>query len=447
MKTKHDWKGYFFIMMGLLLIGCAIQKPQTPFQPQALQAGGYSQKVDNFLVILDASGSMAEHYKGESKLDYAKEIVSRMNQTIPDLKLTGGLREFSPSLWSGELTSLVYGQTAYTKAGLEGALQQVKRAGGHTPLAVAIDAAGDDLASARGDIALIVVGDGEHGDIALGENSMDRAPVVAAENLKSLFGDRLCIYAVQVGDSPTGKWVMEQVARAGQCGFMANADDIASADGMADFVEKVFFAKVRKPMDSDGDGVTDDLDQCPNTPRGVKVDARGCPLDTDGDGVPDHLDQCPDTPKGVKVDKQGCPIDTDGDGVPDYLDECPDTPKGATVNSVGCWALKGVVLFDVNKSELKPAAYPLLDEVVSIMKKNPDIRGFIEGHTDSTGPAAYNQQLSEKRARSVEAYIETHGIDRARFSVKGYGESKPIAPNDTPEGRQENRRVELRRTR
>jgi OOP family OmpA-OmpF porin len=276
---------------------------------------------------------------------------------------------------------------------------------------------------------------------------MDRAPVVAAENLKSLFGDRLCIYAVQVGDSPTGKWVMEQVARAGQCGFMANADDIASADGMADFVEKVFFAKVRKPMDSDGDGVTDDLDQCPNTPRGVKVDARGCPLDSDGDGVPDHLDQCPDTPKGVKVDKQGCPIDTDGDGVPDYLDECPDTPKGATVNSVGCWALKGVVLFDVNKSELKPAAYPLLDEVVSIMKKNPDIRGFIEGHTDSTGPAAYNQQLSEKRARSVEAYIETHGIDRARFSVKGYGESKPIAPNDTPEGRQENRRVELRRTR
>jgi len=291
------------------------------------------------------------------------------------------------------------------------------------------------------------VGDGEHGDIALGESNMDRAPVVAAENLKSLFGDRLCIYTVQVGDSATGKWVMEQVARAGQCGFMANADDIASADGMADFVEKVFFAKVRRPMDSDGDGVTDDLDRCPNTPKGVKVDARGCPLDTDGDGVPDHLDQCPDTPKGVKVDKQGCPIDTDGDGVPDYLDECPDTPKGATVNSVGCWALKGVVLFGVNKSELKPAAYPLLDEVVSIMKKNPDIRGFIEGHTDSTGSEAYNQQLSEKRARAVEAYIESHGIDRARFSVKGYGETKPLAPNDTPEGRQENRRVELRRTR
>jgi len=444
MMTKHDWKGLFFIMMGFLLIGCATQKPQTPFQPQALQAGGYSQKVDNFLVILDASGSMAEAYKGQQKLDYAKKIVSRMNQTIPDLKLTGGLREFSPSLWSGELTSLVYGQTAYSKAGLEDGLQQVKRAGGYSPLAVAMDAAGDDLASAQGDIALIIVGDGDHGDIALGENNMDRAPVVAAENLKSLFGDRLCIYTVQVGDSATGKWVMEQVARAGQCGFPVNADDIASADGMADFVEKVFFEKT---MDSDGDGVTDDLDQCPNTPRGVKVDARGCPLDSDGDGVPDNLDKCPDTPKGVKVDTQGCPLDTDGDGVPDYLDECPDTPKGATVNRVGCWALKGVVLFDVNKSDLKPAAYPLLDETVTIMKKNPDITGFIEGHTDSTGSEAYNQQLSEKRARAVEAYIESHGIDPARFSVKGYGETKPIAPNDTPAGRQENRRVELRRTR
>ena len=144
--TKLYWKGLFFSVMGLLLIGCATQKPQTPFQPQAIQAAGYSQKVDNFLVILDASGSMDEAYKGQKKLDYAKQIVSRMNQTIPDLKLTAGLREFSPSVWTGDLTRLVYGQTAYSKAGLEDGVKQVKRAGGHSPLAVAIDAAGDDLA-------------------------------------------------------------------------------------------------------------------------------------------------------------------------------------------------------------------------------------------------------------------------------------------------------------
>jgi OOP family OmpA-OmpF porin len=448
--TKYYWKGLFFITMGLLLIGCATQKPQTPFQPQAIQAGGYSQKVDNFLVILDASGSMAEAYKGQQKLHYAKEIVSRMNQTIPDLKLTGGLRDFSPSVWSGELTRLVYGQTAYSKAGLEDALQQVKRAGGYSPLAVAMDAAGDDLASARGDIALIVVGDGEHGDIALGESNMDRAPVVAAENLKSLFGERLCIYTVQVGDSATGKWVMDQVARAGQCGFMVNADDIASADGMADFVEKVFFAKVRKPMDSDGDGVTDDLDRCPDTPRGVKVDAQGCPLDTDGDGVPDYLDKCPDTPKGVKVDTQGCPLDSDGDGVPDYLDECPDTPKGAKVNEKGCWVLAGVelktgnVLFDTGKWDIKAQAYPILDEALAILKKEPTLKVEVQGHTDNVGARAYNQKLSERRAKAVMEYFIDKGIEPERLSAAGYGFSRPTASNDTREGRTLNRRVELK---
>jgi len=90
------------------------------------------------------------------------------------------------------------------------------------------------------------------------------------------------------------------------------------------------------PIDSDGDGVPDYLDKCPDTPKGVAVDANGCPLDSDGDGVPDYLDKCPDTPKGVAVDANGCPFDTDGDGVPDYLDKCPNTPKGIAVDANGC---------------------------------------------------------------------------------------------------------------
>ncbi len=90
------------------------------------------------------------------------------------------------------------------------------------------------------------------------------------------------------------------------------------------------------PMDSDGDGVLDGLDQCADTPRGAKVDARGCPMDSDGDGVLDGLDQCADTPKGATVDAKGCPTDSDGDGVFDGLDQCADTPRGATVDARGC---------------------------------------------------------------------------------------------------------------
>jgi len=87
--------------------------------------------------------------------------------------------------------------------------------------------------------------------------------------------------------------------------------------------------------DSDGDGVADNLDRCPDTPQGASVDAQGCPSDSDNDGVPDGLDRCPNTPEGVTVDAQGCPADSDGDGVPDYLDKCPDTPSGARVDTIG----------------------------------------------------------------------------------------------------------------
>jgi outer membrane protein OmpA-like peptidoglycan-associated protein len=90
------------------------------------------------------------------------------------------------------------------------------------------------------------------------------------------------------------------------------------------------------PADTDGDGVIDRRDDCPGTPRGAIVDARGCPADSDGDGVWDGIDQCPDTPKGWPVDQNGCPADSDGDGVPDGEDACPATPAGATVNDTGC---------------------------------------------------------------------------------------------------------------
>jgi outer membrane protein OmpA-like peptidoglycan-associated protein len=90
------------------------------------------------------------------------------------------------------------------------------------------------------------------------------------------------------------------------------------------------------PSDSDGDGVPDGIDRCPTTVAGAAVDSRGCSQDTDGDNIPDGLDRCPDTPSGVLVDARGCPKDSDGDGIPDGLDRCSDTPRGATVDALGC---------------------------------------------------------------------------------------------------------------
>ncbi len=197
------------------------------------------------------------------------------------------------------------------------------------------------------------------------------------------------------------------------------------------------------PKDTDGDGVIDKLDKCPDTPRGVTVDQSGCPLDTDGDGVYDYLDKCPGTPKGVSVDSHGCPLDSDHDGVCDYLDQCPNTPVGAKVDKRGCWVLGGV-LFDVDKWTIRPQFMSLLDDVVRVLKENPDLRLEIQGHTDNTGSFKYNMKLSKKRAKAVMNYLVERGISPSRLIAKGYGYTMPVASNDTPEGRAKNRRVELK---
>jgi OOP family OmpA-OmpF porin len=199
------------------------------------------------------------------------------------------------------------------------------------------------------------------------------------------------------------------------------------------------------PVDSDGDGVTDDMDKCPDTPAGVKVDAKGCPLDSDGDGVADYMDQCPNTPKGAPVDGSGCPLDSDGDGVADHMDKCPGTPAGAKVDSDGCLqelTLRNIT-FATNSANLTAEAKQVLGPIAEVLKGRPDIKAVnVVGHTDSAGAAAYNQSLSEARANAVADYFRSAGVE-ADVSASGAGESSPVADNKTAEGRAQNRRVEL----
>jgi outer membrane protein OmpA-like peptidoglycan-associated protein/outer membrane protein W len=129
-------------------------------------------------------------------------------------------------------------------------------------------------------------------------------------------------------------------------------------DGVPDYLDKCSNTPIGVkvdasgcPLDSDGDGVPDYLDKCQSTPTGVTVDANGCPLDSDGDGVPDYLDKCPNTPTGVQVDANGCPLDSDGDGIPDYLDKCPNTAAGVKVDANGCPIKKVVVMTEVMSSD------------------------------------------------------------------------------------------------
>ena len=205
----------------------------------------------------------------------------------------------------------------------------------------------------------------------------------------------------------------------------------------------------RKNSDSDGDGVMDCDDQCPDTPAGVGVNEVGCSIDSDGDGVPDDIDQCPNTPAGVKVDEVGCPLDSDGDGVPDYLDKCPNTPLGAPVDADGCQIDHTVVIqnieFAFDSAVIEDQFKAELDAVVPRLSNNAKVVAIVVvGHTDSVGAAEYNQGLSERRANAVRDYLADQGVEADKMTAIGRGEEEPIASNATPEGRAENRRVELK---
>lgn len=171
--------------------------------------------------------------------------------------------------------------------------------------------------------------------------------------------------------------------------------------------------------------------------------------DSDGDGVVDSRDECPNTPKGVAVTEFGCPKDSDGDGVPDYKDKCPGTTKGVRVNANGCEIVANITInttadhFDFDSAKLKGAMMTALDKVADMLKASRG-KEMIEvvGHTDSVGPTAYNQGLSERRAQAAADYLAGKGI--SDVTVKGMGESSPVADNATREGRAMNRRVEIR---
>lgn len=204
--------------------------------------------------------------------------------------------------------------------------------------------------------------------------------------------------------------------------------------------------------DTDGDGITDNVDRCPNE-FGPKEN-NGCPWgDADGDGVTDNLDNCPNTPSGVKVDSNGCPIDTDGDGFPDYQDKCPNEhgvspdgcPKAETV--VKNINVGFVVEYETNSATITPASLDMVktkaNEIKRAFEIYPNMTLYIDGHTDSKGAASYNKKLSQKRAASVVKALEANGVSEGALTPRGLGEDVPKCTNDTEEGRQCNRRVEV----
>lgn len=389
------------LLLSFIVSSCTpkVIPPEPAFTPYDYSAmvkrGEYQKKVDNFLVIFDASSSMKMNYKDEMKFRLAKRIANNMNLTIPELEMVAGTHLFGPTpynLWSGDI-DLLYGMTQYTQAGFANSLATVTTTGGGTPMDLAIAAATRELSGTKGNIAVIVISDAED----IGDESVN-----AAALLKSKYKDRICIYTILIGDKPGSKEIMDGIAAAGGCGYSTDYERLSTPSGMADFVRDVFLKKgvVKK-----------------TAPALVRV-IKAFPVDSDGDGVFDDKDACPATPRGIKVNDVGCPL-----------------PIKKT-------SIELRVEFDVDKYFIRQQYGQTLKEFADFLNNYPNLHVLLEGHTDNTGTEAYNQKLSERRAASVKQYLVTYfRINSRRITTKGYNFSKPESNNMTDAGRQRNRRV------
>ncbi len=202
-------------------------------------------------------------------------------------------------------------------------------------------------------------------------------------------------------------------------------------------------------VDSDGDGVMDALDKCPNTPKGTKVDGSGCKLP---DLVNKTVIQKVIEPAPMSFDNEECPIktdlpDRDRDGVEDSIDQCPNTPCDFSVDKKGC-PLKAIlrIHFNTAKWDIRPESLPKVEKFAQFLIKNKGSLVRIEGHTDSRGSDNYNMVLSKKRAESVRKKLIELGVSPSRLTAVGKGEKEPIATNKTAEGMAKNRRIEVHLT-
>lgn len=243
--------------------------------------------------------------------------------------------------------------------------------------------------------------------------------------------------------------------RAGEKKFKGCPAD-ADKDGIADADDKcpsqAGVAKFNGCPDSDDDGIADTADKCP-TQAGVEK-FNGCP-DTDGDGIADAKDRCPEE-AGI-AELRGCAAkDTDNDTVADHRDNCPNE-AGDPANA-GCPAankqlvaiadkkieIKDRVYFDTGKSTIQRRSFALLDQIATVLAQHPEIeRLAVEGHTDNVGEPERNKQLSQERAQAVLDYLAGKGVEAARLKAEGFGQDRPVATNDTEEGRATNRRVDF----
>lgn len=221
-------------------------------------------------------------------------------------------------------------------------------------------------------------------------------------------------------------------------------DPDTDGDGLNDGLE-VRTETDPRSSDTDGDGLMDGVEDADHSGGLDASESDPRVADTDGGGVPDGWE----AEHSMNL-RDPADDDSDGDGVFEHLDRCPNTPEGEEVDAHGCIIMRAQVTLDgiqfaFDSAEILPASERTLRRGLQILRDNPEVRVEIAGHTDNVGNASYNRRLSRARAQAVKRWLVERGIEEARMTTRGYGATQAVASNDTEAGRARNRRIEFRR--
>ncbi|MBL79958.1 MAG: hypothetical protein CMH70_08025 [Nitrosomonadaceae bacterium] len=241
---KNDFRTIILSVAAMLLVGCATTQPTSSnFNAKQLSTANYAKKADTFVIIHDGSSSMAGNYIGRPKIDISREILSNMNQTIPQLDFNAGLVSF------GSGVNVHFGLTDHNRDGLSKVIEGLTSASGPSPMDEGIRTTSNKFLRGLGlgKISMFIISDGISDVSNSGGPNERRAAITAAKKIKDQLGNRVCIYPIQIGNEPGGKEFMSELAKVGGCGFLTNHKHISSPDSMASFVIMTLLGPIETP--------------------------------------------------------------------------------------------------------------------------------------------------------------------------------------------------------
>jgi OmpA-OmpF porin, OOP family len=359
--------------LAISALACASPRPTPIHAPVLTPAAHESVKVDQLIVLVDTSHSVRSEFRSE------KALVESFARSMPKGKYETG------SIAFGGFERVHAPLAKFDRSRVVAEAEEIKFLDEGTPIHRAISEAAESLEEKGGTAAIVLYSDGEITS-EIGREVDPRLALDAVKDLRRHHKGPVCLHAVQIGDDPQGAAFLRSLADATECGSFRAADDVTTVASLQQFQRNVFF--------------------------------------------------------GTGIDVAAAPADADRDGVIDAKDDCPGTPRGATVDARGCWQVKGL-RFATDSAAIDAKGKKALDEVATVLKKNPKLHVQLGGHTDSTASESHNTGLSDRRAEAARKYLVAKGIDGDRISAKGYGESHPAADNATADGRAKNRRTEI----